>query len=281
NNGETIIEVYKRINDESEAIAKKTNGRIYMRKSGNYTLTTIKFFKETTLALQKSEKISEQENVSWPIAPATIEGNPLKKSLQYTRYLHYNLHRIYIYYDLECTRKNKLKSNILYKIKKEGGIEGKVSKALLVLLWGVLSSARKRISEIVKPLEDQVKRIHTDSFIIAKKVKLKTGIEMGELKFEKNGVCVVKNCISITWKLSYPEIPNLIIFKENEFRSTNSLSDFEKIQQDKKQNTILDTKYPALQIAKRKLSKKSNINLLNEIIIEIFQYLQTQNKRLY
>ncbi|CAG8480216.1 2147_t:CDS:1, partial [Scutellospora calospora] len=67
------------------------------------------------------------------------------------------------------------------------------------------------------------------------------GIKMGELKFEKNRVCVVKNCISITWKLSYPEIPNLIIFKENELCSTNSLPDFEKIQQDKKQNTILDT----------------------------------------
>ncbi|CAG8851569.1 18533_t:CDS:1, partial [Racocetra persica] len=34
-----------------------------MRKSGNYTLTTIKFFKETTLAPQKSKKISDQENV--------------------------------------------------------------------------------------------------------------------------------------------------------------------------------------------------------------------------
>ncbi|CAJ0630229.1 10738_t:CDS:2 [Entrophospora sp. SA101] len=374
NNGETIMEAYKRINDESEAIAKKTNGRIDM---------------QTTLAPQKSEKISEQESAwidlattgalifaeryegeanqydvnsmyifemikkdaSWPIAPgkfhtinsfftekwskfpygiykATIEGNPPKKSLQCTRYLRYNPHGIYTHYDLECARKNGLKvtlmnispnaliyernvhitgkdmfgewGNILYKIKKEGGIEGKVSKALLVSLWGalceqrngqnyglhprikpfLLASARKRISEIVKPLGDQVKRIHTDGFIIAGKVELKTGIEMGELKFEKNGVCVVKNCISITWKPSYPEIPNLIIFKENELRSTNSLPDFEKIQQDKKQNTILDTEYPASQTVKRKLSKKSDINLPNEIIIEIFQHLRTQNKRL-
>ncbi|CAG8504680.1 4622_t:CDS:2, partial [Scutellospora calospora] len=53
NNREIIIEAYKRINDESEAIAKKTNSRINMCKSGNYTLTTIKFFKETTLAPQK------------------------------------------------------------------------------------------------------------------------------------------------------------------------------------------------------------------------------------
>ncbi|CAG8606367.1 3063_t:CDS:2, partial [Scutellospora calospora] len=284
NNKETIMEAYKRINDESEAIAKKTNGRIDIHKSRNYTLTTIKFFKETTLAPQKSKKISEQESV-WidlattgalifaeryegkanqydPIAPATIEGNPSKKSLQCMRYLRYNPHRIYTYYDLELSLINILPNtliyernvcitgknmfgewgNILYKIKKEGGIEGKVSKALLVSLWNALSE----------------------------KVELKMGIEMGELKFEKNRVCVVKNCISITWKLSYPEIPNLIIFKENELHSTNSLSDFEKIQQDKKQNTILDIEYPASQTAKRKLLKKSDINLLNEIIIEIF-----------
>ncbi|CAG8669248.1 2262_t:CDS:2 [Dentiscutata heterogama] len=193
NNRETIMEAYKRINDESEAIAKKTNSRIDMRKSRNYTLTTIKFFKETTLAPQKSEKINEQEK-KWSKFPyriykATIKGNPPKKSLQCTRYLRYNPHGIYTHYDLECAQKNRLKGNILYKIKKEGGIEEKVTG----------------------------------------KVELKTGIEMGKLKFEKNGVCVVKNCISIIWKPSYPEIPNLIIFKENKLRSTNSLPDFEKI----------------------------------------------------
>ncbi|CAG8523688.1 15612_t:CDS:1, partial [Gigaspora rosea] len=42
-----------------------------------------------------------------------------------------------------------------------------------------------------------------------------------------------------------------------------------KIQQDKEQLTV-----------KRKLSKQSDINLPNEIIIEIFQHLQTQNDRL-
>ncbi|CAG8737208.1 5147_t:CDS:2, partial [Racocetra fulgida] len=88
----------------------------------------------------------------------------------------------------------------------------------------------------------QVKRIHTDGFIVAGKVELKTGIEI--------------------------EIPNLIIFKENELRSTNNLPDFEKIQ-DKEQLTV-----------KRKLSKKSDMNLTNEIIIEIFQHLRTQNERL-
>ncbi|CAG8797550.1 23552_t:CDS:1, partial [Gigaspora rosea] len=374
---ETTIEAYKRINEESKAIAKKTNRQVDMRKSGSYTLTSLKLFRKTTLAPKRSEKIDEKENAwlnlastgalvfaekyegeaiqydvnsmyiyemlkkeaSWPIATgkfrtidvslvekwnkfpygifkATIEGNPPKKSLQCTRYLRYNPHRIYTHFDLECAKRNGLKvylldespnvliyekntcisgsdmfgiwGNILYNIKKEGGTAGKVSKALLVSLWGVLceqrngqnygihprikpfllASARKRISEIVKPLGDQVKRIHTDGFIVAGKVELKTGIEMGELKFEKKGVCVVKNCISVTWKPSYPEIPNLIIFKENELRSTNNLPDFEKIQ-DKEQLTV-----------KRKLSKKSDMNLTNEIIIEIFQHLRTQNERL-
>ncbi|RHZ77730.1 hypothetical protein Glove_174g76 [Diversispora epigaea] len=372
-NGETIIKEYIRIIDESEAISKKTKGNIDMRKTGNYTLTTIKLFNETTLAPKRSEKISEQEKAwinlatigalifaekydgegsqydvfrlfeiyaesilymeSWPIASgmfhtinssftekwskfpygiykATIEGNPPKKSLQCTRYLRYNPYGIYTHYDLECAKKNGLKvylmnespnaliyekntritgkdmfgewGNILYNIKKEGGTAGKVSKALLVSLWGalceqrngqnygthprikpfLLASTRKTISEIVKPLGDQVKRIHTDGFIVAGKVKLKTGIEMGELKFEKRGVCVVKNCISITWKPSYPEIPNLI---------TNSLPDFEKIQ-DKEQNTKLTVK--------RKPLKRFDINLPNEIIIEILQHLRTQNDRL-
>ncbi|CAG8656039.1 2640_t:CDS:2, partial [Dentiscutata heterogama] len=42
----------------------------------------------------------------------------------------------------------------------------------------LLASTRKRISEIVKPLGDQVKHIYTDGFIIAEKVELKTGIKI-------------------------------------------------------------------------------------------------------
>ncbi|CAJ0643571.1 6071_t:CDS:2 [Entrophospora sp. SA101] len=385
---ETTIEAYKRIIKESETIAEKTNGQVDMRKSGSYTLTSLKLFKETTLVSKRSEKVNEKENAwlnlastgalvfaeryegeaiqydvnsmyvyemlkkeaSWPFAQgkfhtinstfaekwgkfpygiykATIEGNPPKKSLQCTRYLRYNPYGIYTHYDLECAKKNGLKvylmnespnaliyekntrisgrdmfgkwGNILYNIKKEGGIAGKVSKALLVSLWGVLceqrngqnyglhprikpfllASARKRISEIVKPLGDQVKRIHTDGFIVAGKVELKTGIEMGELKFEKRGVCEVKNCISVTWKPSYPEIPNLTIFEEKELCTTNSLLDFGKIQ-DKEQNTMLDREYPVSQTVKRKPLKRSDINLPNEIIIEIFQHLRTQNDML-
>ncbi|CAG8714908.1 3644_t:CDS:2, partial [Cetraspora pellucida] len=90
---------------------------------------------------------------SWPIAPATIEENSPKKSLQCIRYLRYNPHGIYTHYDLECAKENGLKvylinespnaliyekntcinesnmfgkwRNILYNIKKEGGIAGK------------------------------------------------------------------------------------------------------------------------------------------------------------
>ncbi|CAG8648173.1 5219_t:CDS:2, partial [Ambispora leptoticha] len=89
--------------------------------------------------------------------------------------------------------------NILYNIKKEGGTAGKIT------------SARKTISEIVKPLGDQVKRIHIDGFIVA-------------------------------GRPPYPEIPNLLIFEENEFHSTDNLSDFEKKQKDKEQDTKLIVK---------------------------------------
>ncbi|RIB03540.1 hypothetical protein C2G38_2224776 [Gigaspora rosea] len=298
---ETTIEAYKRINKESEAITEKTNRQVDIRKSGSYILTSLKLFSKTTLAPKRSEKIDKKENAwlnlastdislveKWNKFPygifkATIEGNPLKKSLQCTRYLRYNLYGIYIHFDLESAKRNSLKvylldespnaliyekntcvsgsdmfskwGNILYNIKKEGRTTRKISKALLVSLWGVLCEQRNG-----QNYGDQVKRIYTDSFIVAGKVELKTGIEMGELKFEKKGVCVVKNCILVTWKLSYPEIPNLI---------TNNLPDFEKIQQDKEQL-----------IVKRKLSKKSDINLPNEIIIEIFQHLRTQIDRL-
>ncbi|RHZ89406.1 hypothetical protein Glove_14g2 [Diversispora epigaea] len=355
-NTETVIETYKRIIEESEAIVEKTNRQIDMRKSGSYTLTSLKLFRETTLAPKRSEKIDEKENAwlnlassgalvfaekyegeanqydinsmyiyemlkkeaSWPIAPgkfhtidvslvekwrkfpygiykATIEGNPPKKRNGLNVYLIDESPNALIYE--KNTRINGKDmfgkwGNILYNIKKEGGTAGKVSKALLVSLWSalceqrngqnygvhprikpfLLASARKRISEIVKPLRNQVKRIHTDGFIVAGQVNLKTGIEMGELKFEKRGVCVVKNCISVTWKPPYPEIPNLIIFKENEFHSTNSLPDFEKIRQDKEQNTKLTVK--------RKAPERYDINLPNEIIIEIFQHLRTQNNSL-
>ncbi|CAG8617802.1 7990_t:CDS:2, partial [Diversispora eburnea] len=193
---------------------------------------------------------------------------------------------IYMHYDLECAKENRLKvylmnkssnvfiykknthitgsdmfekwDNILYNIKKEGGTAGKVT--------------RKRISEIVRPLGDQVKRIHANGFIVAGQVNLKTDIEMCELKLEKRGVCTIKNCISIIWKPLYPEIPNLIIFKKNEFHSTNSLPDFKKKQQDKEQNTEITIK--------RKSLKRFDLNLPNEIIIEIFQHLRTQNDKL-
>src|SRR5438132_12511521 len=56
-NSETIIEAYKKINEESEAIAENTNGQVDMRKSGSYTLTSLKLFRETTLAPNRSEKI--------------------------------------------------------------------------------------------------------------------------------------------------------------------------------------------------------------------------------
>ncbi|CAG8523450.1 2373_t:CDS:2 [Diversispora eburnea] len=100
--------------------------------------------------------------------------------------------------------------DILYNIKKEDGIAGGTSKTLLVSLWGALCEQRngststnktfllaslcKIISEIVKPLKDQV----------TGQLNLKTGIEMEELKLEKRGICMIKNCTTVTWKPPYP-----------------------------------------------------------------------------
>ncbi|CAG8484832.1 4262_t:CDS:10 [Ambispora gerdemannii] len=266
-NGETIMGAYKRINNESEAIAKK-NGKIDMRKSGNYTLTTIKFFKKTTLAPQKSKKISEQEgawvdlattgalifaeryegeaiqydvnsmyvfemmkkNVTWPIAPVTLMSiSP--NALIYER-------------NARITGKEMFGewSDILYNIKKEGGIAGKVA------------SSRKTISEIVKPLKDQVKRIHTDGFIVAGQVNLKTGIEMGELNLEKRGICTVKNCITVSWEQPYPEIPNLI--------TNNISSDLEQIQEEQ------DSKSTQI-IAKKKIDVEADTKCKKELLAGI------------
>ncbi|CAG8715429.1 13416_t:CDS:2, partial [Acaulospora morrowiae] len=62
---ENPLTAYKRINDELEAIAEKTNDRIDMCKSGNYTLTSIKLFKETTLAPLK--KKYEREAIQYDV----------------------------------------------------------------------------------------------------------------------------------------------------------------------------------------------------------------------
>ncbi|CAG8816887.1 16296_t:CDS:2, partial [Cetraspora pellucida] len=126
-----------------------------------------------------------KKDASWPIAPATIEGNPPKKSLQCMRYLCYNSHRIYIHYNLECVQKNGLKVTLM-NISQNALIYEKNVRITRKDMFGEWASARKRILEIVKLLGDQVKCIHTDGFIIAGKVELKMGIEVGKLKFEKN-----------------------------------------------------------------------------------------------
>ncbi|CAG8741569.1 10603_t:CDS:2, partial [Dentiscutata heterogama] len=186
NNGETIMKAYKRINDD-EKISEES---VWIDLA-------------TTGALIFAERYEGEANQYNPIAPATIEENPPKKSLQYIRYLHYNPHGIYTYYNLKCAQKNGLKVTLInispnvliYKRnvyitgkdmfgewQRNGQNYGLHPRIKLFLL----ASARKRISEIVKPLGDQVKRIHTDGFIIAEKVELKTEIEIDELKFEKN-----------------------------------------------------------------------------------------------
>ncbi|RHZ75035.1 hypothetical protein Glove_218g53 [Diversispora epigaea] len=294
-NTETVIETYKRIIEESEAIAEKTNRQVDMRKSGSYTLISLKLFRETTLAPKRSEKIDEKENAwlnlastgtlifaekykgednqydvnsmyiyemlkkeaSWPIAPATIEGNPPKKSFQCTRYLRYNLYGIYTHYDLKYAKENGLNvylideslnaliyekntringkdmfgkwGNILYNIKKEGGTVGKVGKALLVSLWGTLCEQRNGQNY------GKSNKAHSYGWIYSSRASK----------------------------------------SQNRHRNRRAKIREKRIYQilkDKEQNTKLTVK--------RKAPKRYDINLPNEIIIEIFQHLRTQNDSL-
>ena len=106
----------------------------------------------------------------------------------------------------------------LIEIKRGGGHSGKAAKELLVSLWGVLCEerngkfygphprikpfllafARKVISETVQIFGEEVKRIHTDGFIISNnewhdlEFLQKNGLEI-----KKRGKYIVKNCNSV------------------------------------------------------------------------------------
>ncbi|RIB11719.1 hypothetical protein C2G38_2202724 [Gigaspora rosea] len=178
----------------------------------------------------------------WPIAS---EGNPLKKSLQCTRYLRYNLHGIYTHFDLECAKRNSLK---VYLLNESPNVLLYKKMPVLVEVICLVNGEiyYTTLNKKAEQLENTKKNIRNSE----------TTMRSSKTYTYRWLYCSWK----VTWKPSYPEIPNLI---------TNNLPDFEKIQQDKEQLTV-----------KRKLSKQFDINLLNEIIIEIFQHLQTQNDRL-
>ncbi|CAG8640166.1 2005_t:CDS:2, partial [Diversispora eburnea] len=177
---EIIIETYKRIIKESEAITEKTNApkrseKVDEKENAWLNLVTT----DALVFVERYEKEAIQYNVN-----SMYVFEMLKKEVSWLI-----ASGIYTHYDLECAKENRLKvylmnespnaliyeknihitgsdmfekwGNILYNIKKEGG-----------------TAEKKRISEIVGPLGDQVKRIHTDGFIVARQVNLKTDIEM-------------------------------------------------------------------------------------------------------
>ncbi|PKY55993.1 hypothetical protein RhiirA4_427936 [Rhizophagus irregularis] len=113
-------------------------------------------------------------------------------------------------------------AKVLIAIKRKKGIAGKIAKDLLVSLWGilcenprkngkvgpyrrmkpfVLALGRKTITEIIRPISNHVKRIHTDSFILTNTIdnNLQVGPNTGDLKCEKDGYVIVKNSINVSW----------------------------------------------------------------------------------
>lgn len=69
----------------------------------------------------------------------------------------------------------------------------------------LLAYGRKAISEIIEPYADQLKRVHTDGFILEKQGSRTISVIdnaskiLGALKFEKEGLCTVKNAMQVIW----------------------------------------------------------------------------------
>jgi len=70
----------------------------------------------------------------------------------------------------------------------------------------LLAFGRKTISEIIEPYSSQIKRVHTDGFILEKQGKSRSITvsenatkTLGSLKFEKEGYCIVKNAMQVIW----------------------------------------------------------------------------------
>lgn len=69
------------------------------------------------------------------------------------------------------------------------------------------SVARKTVSEAIRPYVDKVRRIHTDGFILEESLENPHLINcpanapktLGALKFEKEGICHVKNANQVSW----------------------------------------------------------------------------------
>ena len=68
--------------------------------------------------------------------------------------------------------------------------------------------ARKTVSEAIRPHADKARRIHTDGFILEESLEAlpligcqkEASKTLGALKFEKEGICHVKNANQVAWK---------------------------------------------------------------------------------
>ena len=69
----------------------------------------------------------------------------------------------------------------------------------------LLAHGRKAILEIIQTYIDQLKRVHTDGFILEKQGSRTISVTedaskiLGTLKFEKEGHCIVKNAMQVIW----------------------------------------------------------------------------------
>ncbi|CAG8440699.1 17207_t:CDS:2 [Dentiscutata heterogama] len=113
-------------------------------------------------------------------------------------------------------------ASYLSAIKNKGGLAGKVAKYMLVSLWGQLYTDRRRpgphqcmapfisakgrkiISKKIRPLDERIKRIHTNGYIIlGKATDQMLGIEYAggrrEQKIVKTDIVLIKNVINLKW----------------------------------------------------------------------------------
>ena len=71
----------------------------------------------------------------------------------------------------------------------------------------LLAAGRKLVSETIQPYKDHLKRVHTDGFILEEQQDAHMMIQindnahktLGQLKFEKEGICYVKNANKVKW----------------------------------------------------------------------------------
>lgn len=76
----------------------------------------------------------------------------------------------------------------------------------------ILALGRKTITEIIRPVSNLVKCIHTDGFILTNTIdnSLQVGANTGELKCKKIGHVVIKNSIDISWSSTEKITTNLL-----------------------------------------------------------------------